>query len=272
VEKTLTTQIDTDAEITEAGNEDRNFVTALARGLDVLSSFKRGEAFLGNHDIAERCDLPRSTVSRLTYTLTKLGYLNYVEETGKYRHGASLIGLSSLTLSGLNIRSLARDGMKELAKFSNATVGLGVRDRLSMRYVECCHGSAAILLNVDTGSRMSLTRSAMGRAYLAVCSETERHNLFDELRGLDEVTWPRLKATLDRAIEDYHANGYASSFGDWQESVSGIAIAFNPGGGMAPMVLNCGAPSVITPPEFLIAEALPRLIALTQSLEGAAGS
>ncbi|MBE7248812.1 MAG: helix-turn-helix domain-containing protein, partial [Actinomycetospora chiangmaiensis] len=48
--------------------EDRHFVTALARGLSVLACFGPGRTSLANHDIAEACGLPRSTVSRLTYT------------------------------------------------------------------------------------------------------------------------------------------------------------------------------------------------------------
>jgi hypothetical protein len=49
-----------------AAKEDRHFVTALARGLSVLSCFSSGEKMLGNLDIAKRCKLPKSTVSRLT--------------------------------------------------------------------------------------------------------------------------------------------------------------------------------------------------------------
>src|SRR5687768_18493710 len=70
---------------TPVGKQDRHFVTALSRGLDVLSCFRSGSRMLGNQEISERCKLPKSTVSRLTYTLTKLGYLHYVKESGKYR-------------------------------------------------------------------------------------------------------------------------------------------------------------------------------------------
>ena len=51
--------------------EDRHFVTALARGLDVLACFRIGESTLSNQELAQRCELPKSTVSRLTMTLTK---------------------------------------------------------------------------------------------------------------------------------------------------------------------------------------------------------
>lgn len=55
--------------------EDRHFVTALARGLEVLSAFRSRDRLLGNQELARRCGLPKSTISRLTYTLTREGYL-----------------------------------------------------------------------------------------------------------------------------------------------------------------------------------------------------
>ena len=64
-------------------NGDRKFVTALARGLEVLRAFTPTEGLLGNGEIAERTGLPKPTVSRLTYTLTKLGYLAHVERLGE---------------------------------------------------------------------------------------------------------------------------------------------------------------------------------------------
>lgn len=252
--------------------EDRHFVTALARGLDVLACFRRGEAFLGNQDIAERCNLPRSTVSRLTHTLTRTGHLHYVEEVGKYRLGSALISLSTTALGGLDVRRLARPAMRDLADFAKASVGLGIRERLSMCYVECQRSSAAISLNNDVGSRIAIATSAMGRAYFAVCTSHERAEICDQLQGLDSVAWPRLRASLDRALEEHQSLGCCTSFGDWQETVSAIAIGFNPGGGLPPMAINCGGPTIITEPSFLLDEVRPRLMELVRSLDGVMGA
>lgn len=254
------------------GREDRHFVTALARGLEVLACFRRGEEALANSEIAARCGLARSTVSRLTHTLTTLGYLSHSPRTGTYRLGMALIALGSTALAGLDVRRIARPGMRDLALFSNATVGLGVRDRLSMRYVECARGEVPIALNMDTGSRVAIIRSAMGRAYLALCDEAERQSILDEIRSADDLAWPKLRDGVERALEDYRKHGCACSFGEWQATVSAIAVAFRPGGGLPPMAINCGAPTMIIEPEFLMQEVRPRLIALAASLEGVMGS
>ncbi|MEE7503158.1 IclR family transcriptional regulator [Methylobacterium sp. C33D] len=252
--------------------EDRHFVTALARGLAVLACFGPGRTSLANHDIAEACDLPRSTVSRLTYTLTKLGYLQHMPELGRYRLGTATIALSSAALGGLDIRAIARPVLRAVAEAANASVGLGVRDRLSMRYVDCQRGPAAISLNLDTGSRISLARSAMGRAYVAVCPDRERAGLYEDLKALDPVAWPALRAGLDRAVEEHRELGCCTSFGEWQETVCAIAVGFHPGGGLPPMAVNCGAPTVITDARFLLEVARPKLIDAVRSLDGVMGA
>jgi hypothetical protein len=87
---------------------DRHFVTALARGLEVLACFRHGDRMLGNQEFARRCGLAKSTVSRLTHTLTKLGYLVYVEDSAKYSLGTATLSLGSAMLSRLDIRKLAQ--------------------------------------------------------------------------------------------------------------------------------------------------------------------
>src|SRR5215469_5383641 len=72
---------------------DRKFVAALARGLEVLRAFTATDGLLGNGEIVERTGLPKPTVSRLTYTLTKLGYLTYVERLGKYQLAPAALAL-----------------------------------------------------------------------------------------------------------------------------------------------------------------------------------
>ena len=50
-------------------------IQVVSRAFDVLRCFEGHEARLGNLEISSRCGLPRSTVSRLTHTLTRMGQL-----------------------------------------------------------------------------------------------------------------------------------------------------------------------------------------------------
>lgn len=253
------------------GKQDRHFVTALSRGLDVLSCFRSGSRLLGNQDISERCKLPKSTVSRLTYTLTKLGYLHYVKESGKYRLGTATLALGSAVLGRFEVRDLARPLMQELADSTGTSLALGARQRLSMVCVEVCKGNAVLSLNMEVGMRLPLATSAIGRGYLAVCGDTERADLLDQLKELDHLTWPALKQGIDKSLALYRESGVCSSFGEWQPDVNGIAVGFRPGNGLPPMAINCGAPAFKVSQEYLLNDVRPRLVELVRRIEEGLG-
>jgi DNA-binding IclR family transcriptional regulator len=254
--------------------EDRHFVTALARGLDVLSAFRSRDRMLGNQELARRCGLPKSTISRLTYTLTKHGYLEHADDgsgNSGYRLGSAVMALGSAMLARMDMRQVARPLMQELADQSRAMVSLGMRDRLSMIYVENCRSESALTLSLDVGSRIPLATTAMGRAYLARCGEAERTELLDRIRELDTAAWPRVREGIDRALAEYQKLGCCTSFGEWQKEVNAIAIAFHPPGGRATMAINCGGPGFNLSPEFLLQEVRPEMLALAARLEGLDG-
>jgi DNA-binding IclR family transcriptional regulator len=249
----------------QASLEERYFITALARGLDVLACFRVADKGLSNQQIAERCKLPKSTVTRFTYTLTRLGYLTQ-DGNGKYALGTATLRLGSTMLQGLNIRDLARPMMQELADFSGTTTALAVRDRLSMIYVDVCRSSAALSLSLQVGSRLQLAASAIGRAYLAKASEAERTEILGRSRELDDIIYQSMQAGVERALHDQQQYGCATSFGEWQQDINGIAISFMPIGGSQLMSINCGGPSTSVSKEYLLDEVRPRLIQIAARL------
>lgn len=254
--------------------EDRHFVTALARGLDVLGAFRSRDRTLSNQELARRCGLPKSTISRLTYTLTKQGYLVHgADSNGNagYQLGSAVLALGSALLARMDMRQIARPLMQELADASQTMVSLGIRDRLSMIYVENCRSESALTLSLDVGSRIPLPTTAMGRACLAATGDTARQRLMEEIRSLDEKTWPQTSADLEKSLAYYRQHGCSSSFGEWQKDVNAIAVAFRPASGRAMMVVNCGGPGINLSPEFLMSQVRPQLLALVDKLKNAPG-
>ena len=252
---------------------DRHFVTALARGLEVLACFRQGDVALGNQELSKRCRLAKSTISRLTHTLTALGYLVYVEESAKYRLGTAALSLGSTMLARLDIRKLAQPLMQELAEFGQCMVSLGSRDRLFMIYVDVARGSAAITLSLDIGARIQMASSAMGRAYLTAVSDEEREDVMARLREVtDRSGWPGLEQGVASALVDIRDLGVCRSFGDWQKDVNAIAVPVRPGRGLPPMAISCGAPAYMVAEKFLLDTVRPRLIALRNELEISLGT
>lgn len=255
----------------EKYKDDRHFVTALARGLEVLSCFRSGNGVLGNQDIAKRCNLSNSTVSRLTSTLVKMGYLMHDPATGKYRLGMATLALGVGMFSKLDVRQLARPYMQEIADYCQGVVSLGVRDRLSMLCIESCRSSAALTLALDVGSRLPITTSSMGRAYLAEAGKAEREEVFERVNELDEHSSEVIMSGLEKALKDYQELGCTCSFGEWKQGVNSIAIAINLGGIFPMMAINCGGPSSSLSADFLLNDVRPRLLEMKQRLQKTLG-
>lgn len=264
------TALNTRSEKTPPG-EDRHFVTALARGLEVLACFRSGTRVLSNQELAERCRLPKSTVSRLTMTLVRLGYLTHDEESGKYKIGMATLSLGVGMLAKLDIRQVARPYMQELADFSQAMVSLGVRDRLSMLYIENCRSQAALTLSLDVGARIPIVTSSMGRGYLAIATAAERREIAERLGELDAWSQKDILNGIEKAVVEHQTLGITTSFGDWQKDVNAIAVGFQLSKNQPIMVITCGAPSFTVSKEFLLNDVRPRLLETVEKIRTAMG-
>lgn len=241
--------------------KDRQFVTALARGLELLRCFSPGERHLGVTELARRTGIPKPSVSRLAGTLAKLGYLNFSESLGKYSLGSGVLSLGYAMLSNMDIRQIAKPYMQELAEYSKASVSIGIRDRLSMVYVETIRSSAPIALQRGIGARLALATTSMGRAYLAALPDSERNFLLDQIRLRDEQAWPRVKAGIDQALRDYAEHGFCLSLGDWDHEIVGVGVPFQGTDGSL-MAFNCGGPAFILSREKLENDIGPKLVNL----------
>lgn len=75
--------------------ENEHVIQVVSRAFDILRCFESRSMRLGNREIADRCGLPRSTVSRLMFTLTRIGQLIYLPQEQKYALGPHPIALGT---------------------------------------------------------------------------------------------------------------------------------------------------------------------------------
>lgn len=252
--------------------KDRQFVTALARGLELLRCFGSGSRYLSNSELSAATGIPKPTVSRLTYTLTTLGYLMQSPQ-GMYTLGAGVLSLGYSMLSNLDIRAIARPEMRELAEHANASVALGIRDRLNMVYVEnCTTNSRMVTLRLGVGSRIPLATTSMGKAFLCGLPQKEQDFLLDHIRLNDEVNWHRIKAGIEQGFRDYAEKGFCISVGEWQSEVHSVGVPLNSMiDGEAPMAFNCGGPAYLLSRDVLEEDLGPRLVKMVRRIETTLG-
>lgn len=251
-----------------AEGKDRNFVTALARGLDVLRSFRPGEVLLTNTDLSERTGLPKPTVSRLTHTLCQLGYLVQDRETGAYRLGVGVLQLGMGVLAGMDICDRAAEVLRGLRAGTNPyiTAALGEAHRAEAVYVAVSRSRENVSLSMHVGSRLPLFRSAMGRAILAGMTEEDRRAAIQAGARDTGEQIAALEAEARSAVEQYRARGYCSGYGDWRADVNAIAVPVVSLGGSRVHGLNVGGPSFHIKVEELENTYAPLLIAAGKAL------
>lgn len=250
-----------------AAGDDRQFVTALARGLEVLRAFKPHDGVLGNQEIAARTSLPKPTVSRLTHTLTKLGYLTHIERLAKYQLAPGALSIGYAALANFGIREIARPHMQALADEAGAAVAFGGRDRNSMIYLAQCRASTAFTVRLDVGSRIPMATTAMGRAYLAAVPGTERAEIMESIRGRFGGRWPEVRSGIERAVDEVARHGFTISAGEWQPDVYAVGAPLVAADGSGIFAFNCGAPAYGLTHERLQQDLGPRLVALVGRIE-----
>ncbi len=202
----------------------QDYVQVVARALDVLRCFDGAHVALGNQDIATRTGLPKSTVSRLTYTLTRIGHLAYVPHDQKYRPGDGAIAHASAILRGLEHRTLIHGWMEDCARQVRGTWGMTIRDRFDMVYLDYARAADALALQATVGTRVPLALTACGRAWVAAQPPLAQAALLAELAQHAPRQESALRSWLLANRAGFARTGYAVSCGDLSRHINGIGV------------------------------------------------
>lgn len=243
---------------------DRQFVTALARGLELLRCFTPQRPFLGNQELSQLTGLPKGTITRLTYTLVKLGYLKQTTSS-KYQLAAGVLGFGYTMMANMAINNLATPYMEELADYAHSAVAMATRDRLRMVYLNVVQSKDTTTMRRNVGSYLPIHLSSMGRACLASMPPAEQEFILDAIRSKYKEDWLKIRRGLDKAFRDYDDYGYCFSISEWQKDVNAVATALmHPTEGL--LTFNCGAPSFMLSRSKLEEDIAPRLLHMKNNI------
>lgn len=265
-------EVEEDVEALPGAVEDpsRDFIASIARAFSVLRAFRRGERSLGNKEIAQRTGLPKSSVARISYTLTRLGYLEFVPSEEKYSLGIGVLALGQNFLSSLDVREVARPLMQELADYSQATVALGARDGVHMVFLEMCHGNQLFRLRLEVGERVPRGTTALGRAgYAALSPEDRVHAITTYLASVNKSEWAKVREGLDQAVKDYEKYGFCFSLGDWNKNVFAVGVPMISKDRSKVMAFSCFGPVHEMTRARIITDLGPRLVELRDRVKHA---
>lgn len=249
-----------------SSSEDPEFVAAAARALAVLQAFTPEAPDQGNGDIALRCGLPKSTVSRLTYTLSKLGYLRLEPQTQRYRLGPAVVGLARGFLGARGVRDVSLAHLEALALRLRAPVALTERDGLDMVYLAYARGDAPVVIPRAIGSRVPLATSASGRAWLAAAHPVEARAVREQLEVQLGEGWPMAERRLGEAEADLQRLGFTRSYREVQAEVNSVAVPLRSPVDGSLAVFNLAAPAALVPAGRFDQEFGPALVELVATV------
>jgi DNA-binding IclR family transcriptional regulator len=199
-------------------------IQVVSRAFDVLRCFEGHEARLGNLEISNRCGLPRSTVSRLTHTLTRMGQLVYLPRDQKYRIGPSAVAMSTSMMKGLQLRNLIRLRLQDVAEQLPGTVGFVIPDRFHLVYLEFARSATALGLHEVTGSRIAMATTAAGHAYTAALDPAVGDALIAEMGREIPEAGKLLKPRIEGNRQFLREHGYVVACGTWSPHLNGLAV------------------------------------------------
>lgn len=197
----------------------------LTKSLRILDLIASEQTSLTLAEIAEKCDLPKTSTHRLLVLLRESGTLAHDPERQTYRTGARMMRWSVQVARTSNISALATPHMKDLCRSSGMRVALSVLDDVSALYVQTIETSEPFRLAPKIGECSPLHASAAGKLFLALMSKQNRKVLLDkyDFEQCTEFTITSSEKLCDE-IEKIKAYGFAISSQEEFRQTSGLAV------------------------------------------------
>ncbi|MEV4706053.1 IclR family transcriptional regulator domain-containing protein [Actinoplanes sp. NPDC049316] len=240
----------------EAGPD---FIEALARGLDVLRSFRPGRRVSTLSEIAADTGLARPTVRRILLTLTELGYVR-AEERG-YALTPRVLELGMAYVHSLDMWDVARPHMERLVAQTGESTSMAQLDGSDIVYVARVAVPKIVTLAVSIGTRFPAPATSMGKVLLAALSPAELETvLAQQSRSGIDARWQPDREELDRSLREVRAKGWALADQDLALGIRSIATGVRNGDGRVVAALNVTVHAAETSVDKLTGHHLPLLL------------
>ncbi|MGE4534905.1 IclR family transcriptional regulator domain-containing protein [Halomonas sp.] len=211
--------------------DDRDFVTALASGLEVILAFDEAHSRMTLSEVAARTGMNRARARRFLLTLHALGYVR--KQGRNFELAPKVLQLGYAFLSANDYRSVIQQVLEAITSACGESSSLGVLDGEEVTYVarsSSRHRLMAITLSV--GTRLPAAYTSMGRVLLAQLPDDELEAWLERVnlvRHTDKTVTD--KAELRRLILEVRRQGYAIADQELDSGLRSIAVpAFDANG------------------------------------------
>lgn len=203
---------------------DRDFVAALASGLEVIMAFDNTHPRMTLSEVASRTGMNRAKARRFLLTLHALGYVR--KQQRYFELAPKVLQLGYSFLSANNYRSVIQQYLEDITVQSGESSSLGILDGDEVIYVArsaAPHRLMAISLSV--GTRLPAAHTSMGRVLLAQLPGPQLDAYIEriELQRYTEKTITD-KDELKQSISQVRQQGYAMSDQELDSGLRSLAV------------------------------------------------
>ena len=142
-------------------------VAAVQRAVAILGELADARTELGTNEIARRTGINVSTISRILATLVSGGLVEHVAATGRYRLGIGVLRLANAMHERLDIRTLARPYLVELAGLIRETATLSVPGEHEAITLDFVQSPLSVRSVAEVGRTSAAHATAVGKVFLA---------------------------------------------------------------------------------------------------------
>ena len=244
----------------------KDFVEALARGLEVIRTFDRIHAKQTISQISERTLLARPTVLRLLLTLEELGYVR--NQDNLYSLTPKVVDLGMAYVSAIGLYGAAKPHMENLSKEVGQTISLAELDGSDIVYTGRVEVPQIISVGVTVGARLPSASTALGRVLLAAVADSDLHNVLSTPSLSMYI--PRTRFTAEQIrprLQTVREQGWAESDEDLQYGVQAIAAPIRGGDGEVVAAVGLGTHTSEIGKEIVRERYLPLLLETARNIE-----
>jgi IclR family pca regulon transcriptional regulator len=240
-------------------SESREFVEALARGIEVIRCFDATHMEMTVSEVAARTGLARPTARRLLMTLEQLGYMRSAD--GVYALTAKTLELGTAYISALGVWDIARPHMQALVDRTRESTSMSQLDGSDVVYVARVAVPKIIAISVSIGTRFPAVATSMGRVLLAALAPDELDAVLDTPSASGVLPRVNLdRAALTEALDAVRTQGWALSDEQLSVGIRSIAVPVTGADGRVAAAMNVTVHAAETSVERLLDEHLPLLL------------
>jgi len=250
------------------GLNPRDYVSSLARGLEVLRAFNRTRRKMTLSEVAAETGNTRAGARRILLTLVHEGYA--VADGKLFDLTPQVLELGFSVLSSKGAWDIARPFIDHLSESLRESVSAAVLDKFDVVYVTGAQYHRVISVGITVGARFPAHCTANGRVLLAAQPDEMWPGMLQNIpltRMTDRTVTDR--AEFRRVLEQVRAQGWSLVDQEMETGLMSIAVPLRNAAGGLVGAINVGVPTVRMSAQDMVDYVLPRLQETAENIAAA---